>query len=157
MTASSRRHALRAISLLTDKAYGALLFFALWGVPERAAAQRASSRLMLFVLAGPMVIPVVGILLASFGLRITRAPLLWWFLCALLGLNSALLGGVLALSVAEMTGIVALLAELGLLGTMLFTLPKHETESHAKLVLGRVPSVAGFAVLPALLTYLLFR
>jgi hypothetical protein len=142
---------------LTDKAYGALLFLALWGVPVPASAQRASSRLMLFVLTGPMVIPVLGVLLAGFGLRITRAPFLWWFLCGLLGLNSALLGYVLALSVAELTFIVALLGQLGLLGTMLFTLPKHETESHAKLVLGRLPRLGAFGVLPGLLTYLLFR
>jgi hypothetical protein len=157
MAAPSRRRAQRAISLLTEKAYGALLFLALWGVPERASAQRAGSRLMLLVLTGPMVIPVVGVLLAGFGLRITRAPFLWWFLCGLLGLNSALLGYVLALSVAELIFVVALLGQLGLSGTMLFTLPKHELDSHAKIVLRRIPPAAAFAVLPGLLTYLLFR
>lgn len=137
---------------------GALSFWALSALPALALAQaRGGKKLMLFVLAGPMVIPLVGVLLAAGLLRLTRASFVWWLLCALLSLNSALLGGLDAIVQGEVARVLSLCAQLAFAGVMLFTVSKHEHEAKAKIVFGRVPSVLACALLPGVVTYLLFR
>lgn len=125
--------------------------------PAHAFAQRGGGKLMLFLMAAPMVLPLLGTLTAALGLRKTSAAALWWFLCAVLGLNSALLGALIGLGTGEATGVTFLLAQMGFAGTMLFTLPERESDSKLATVLGRLRSVSAFGVLPGMLVNLFFH
>ncbi len=109
------------------------------------------------LLAAPMIVPLLGLLLAVFGLRLTRARGFWRFLCGLLGLNSALLGALFALVEGDAMRVTFLFGQLCMAGAMLFTLPRDVSEPKAKLVLARVWSVAVCAVLPGLATKLLLQ
>jgi hypothetical protein len=136
----------------------AALWLGLLLAPAPVLAQRVGGgKVMLFLLAGPMVIPAIGIVLASLGLRITRASLLWGLLCGMLAVNAALLGGLFALAAGEASGVIPLIAHLALAGAMLFTFPRDRSESKAKLVLTRMRAVLACGVLPTIVTSLLFQ
>jgi len=136
----------------------ALLLALSLATPARALAQ-GGNKLRLVLFAGPMLLPVIGVLAASLGLRATGSPVLWRFLCALLGLNSALLGRLLVLLLvsSQITGALLLFGQLTLASAMLFTLPVESGSVKAKIVLGRLPSVGAWAVLPGLVAYWLAR
>lgn len=119
-------------------------------VPAPALA-RAAGRLLVLLYALPLVIPLLGIAGASFGLRVTSSKLLWRTLSVLLGVNSALVARVLVEQPGEVTGFIFLLGHIGMAGSMLFTVPEKRDGSKARLVLGRLPGVALLGVVPGLL------
>lgn len=143
----------RGTALLNAKlTFGAWLA---WNQPAQAYAQARGGKLLVMLYALPMALPALGITVAILALRLSRAPLLWWFLCTLLGLNSAVLGSVLQHAQGGAGGVVFLMAQMGLAGTMLFTLPDSVREGRLRIVLRRLLTVVPCALLPGLLVALL--